>query len=59
MATELTSALTKGRILKETLPLLDFYRQRGMVADVSGMGAVDCVNRRVLDALGQPEAAHQ
>jgi adenylate kinase len=37
----------------ETLPLLDFYRQRGLLTEVAGMGSVDDVNRRLLRALGQ------
>lgn len=35
----------------ETLPVLDFYRERGLLADVSGVGSVDCVHQKVLDAL--------
>ncbi len=35
----------------ETLPLLEFYRQRGMLSDVPGVGGVEEVNRRVLDVL--------
>jgi adenylate kinase len=37
----------------ETLPVLDFYRERGLLADVSGVGSVDCVHQKVLDALRQ------
>jgi adenylate kinase len=37
----------------ETFPLLDFYRQRGLLTEVAGTGSVDDVNRRVLEALGQ------
>ncbi len=36
----------------ETFPVLDFYQQRGMVADVPGLGSVSEVNNRVLTALG-------
>jgi adenylate kinase len=36
---------------EETLPLLDFYRQRDILADVAGEGAVEEVNQRVLRVL--------
>ena len=36
---------------EETLPLLDFYRQRDILADIAGMGAVEEVNQRVLRVL--------
>lgn len=39
--------------LQETFPVLDFYRGRGLLAEVSGVGTVDEVNVRVLAALGQ------
>jgi adenylate kinase len=35
----------------ETAPLLDFYRGRSLLADVSGMGTVDEVGDRVREAL--------
>ena len=38
---------------RETVPVLDFYRKLGLLADVYGVGSVECVNRRVLVALGQ------
>jgi adenylate kinase len=38
---------------RETVPVLDFYRNRGLLADIHGVGSVECVNRRVLAALGQ------
>ena len=37
----------------ETLPVLDYYRERGVLADVSGVDTVEGVNRRVLAALGR------
>ena len=37
----------------ETLPVLDFYRERGLLVDVPGVGSVDCVHQRVLNALRQ------
>ncbi len=37
----------------ETLPLLDFYRERGLLVDIPGMDTVEEVNKRVLAALGR------
>ena len=37
---------------EETLPLLGFYEQRGILADIPGLGSVEEVNERVLGALG-------
>ena len=36
---------------EETLPLLDFYRERGILVDVPGTDTVSEVNRRVLAEL--------
>ena len=36
----------------ETLPLLDYYRERGLLADISGTDIVAEVNKQVLSALG-------
>jgi adenylate kinase len=36
---------------EETLPVLEFYRGRGLLADVPGVGSVECVQQRVLEAL--------
>lgn len=45
---------------QETLPVLDFYRERGVLAAISGVGSIDCVNRRMLTALGwQPDPGFQ
>ena len=38
---------------QETVPVLDFYRQRNLLAEVSGVGTVEEVNGRMLAALGQ------
>ena len=35
----------------QTIPVLDFYRDRGVLVDISGDGAVDEVNKQVLAAL--------
>lgn len=37
--------------LKETAPLVDVYRERGLLIDVDGMGSVDEVRQRVQEAL--------
>lgn len=37
----------------ETFPLLDYYRERGLLTEVPGIGSVDDVNHLVLSALGQ------
>ena len=36
---------------EETMPVLEFYRERGLLADVPGQGAVEEVNRLILAAL--------
>ena len=41
----------------ETLPLLDYYRERGLLVGISGMDTVDEVNKRVLAALGRVSKA--
>lgn len=38
---------------RETMPLLGFYRERGLLADVPGVGSIKAVNQRVLAVLGQ------
>lgn len=42
---------------RDTMPVLEFYRQRGLLADVAGVGGIECINQRVLAALGQEPAA--
>ena len=37
----------------ETLPVLDYYRERGVLADVAGADSVEGVNQSVLAALGR------
>jgi adenylate kinase len=37
----------------ETLPVMEFYRERGLLADVPGVGSVECIQQRILDALSQ------
>ena len=37
---------------RETAPVLDYYRERGLLTDVAGEGAVESVNESLLHALG-------
>lgn len=34
------------------MPVLEFYREQGLLADISGLGSVESVSQRVLEALG-------
>ena len=36
----------------ETLPVLEFYLEQCLLADISGLGSVEAVSQRVLEALG-------
>ena len=38
---------------QETMPVLDFYRKKSLLVDVSGLGTIQAVNARVLAALEQ------
>ena len=42
----------------ETVPVLEFYREQGLLADINGLGSVESVSQRVLKALG-PELIGQ
>ena len=35
----------------ETVPVLDFYREKGLLVDIPGQGSMECVHRRLLKAL--------
>ena len=37
---------------QETAPVLGFYRERGLLTNIDGAGAIDAVNQSVLQALG-------
>jgi adenylate kinase len=37
---------------QETAPVLDFYRERGLLADIAGEGVIEAVSESVLQALG-------
>ena len=36
----------------QTAPLLDVYRQRGLLVEVDGLGEIDDVSDRIFAALG-------
>ena len=36
---------------EQTAPVLDFYRERGMLKEISGVGEVEDINERALKAL--------
>lgn len=36
---------------RNTEPLIEFYRQRGLLAEVSGVGTIDEIQHRILDVL--------
>ena len=36
----------------ETVPVLAFYRELGLLADIGGLGSVESVSQRMLEALG-------
>jgi adenylate kinase len=38
---------------EQTAPLIEVYRDRGLLIEVDGMGDVDDVTRRIFDALGR------
>jgi adenylate kinase len=37
--------------LQKTLPLLDYYRQQGLVSEIDGLGTIEAVHERLLAAL--------
>ena len=40
----------------QTAPLIDYYRQRNLLREINGVGSVDEIRRRVVDALGDVAA---
>ena len=40
-----------GVYQEQTAPVLDFYRENGLLTEISGVGAVEEINLRILDAL--------
>lgn len=41
-----------GVYQEQTAPVLDFYRERGLLEEISGVGAVEDINARAFAALG-------
>jgi len=39
--------------MQSTLPLTEYYRTRGLLANVDGMGDIRTVTSRILDVLDQ------
>ncbi len=39
---------------RQTAPVLDFYRERGLLVEISGVGAIEDINRLALAALKLP-----
>ena len=50
---EATIRTRQDKYTVETAPLLDVYRQRGLLVEVDGLGAVDDVTRRLFAALDE------
>jgi adenylate kinase len=38
----------------QTAPLVDYYRQRGILREIDGVGKVEDIQKRVIKALGEP-----
>ena len=41
-----------GVYREQTEPVLDFYREKGLLVEISGVGAIEDINRSALGALG-------
>jgi adenylate kinase len=39
----------------QTAPLVDYYRQRGILREIDGVGKVEDIRNRIIKALGGPE----
>jgi adenylate kinase len=50
---EATIRTRQDKYTDETAPLLDVYRERGMLVEVDGLGEVDAVTQRLLAALDE------
>lgn len=46
-----------GVYQEQTKPVLDFYRQQGLLAEISGVGPVEDINRDAIRALGLDSSA--
>jgi len=38
----------------QTAPLVNYYRQRGNLREIDGVGKVEDIQKRIIDALGRP-----
>ena len=50
-----TQDVIRGRMVvyrESTAPLLDYYRERGILVEIDGMGTVEEVEQRIQEALG-------
>ena len=45
-------AVRIGVYRQQTSPVLDYYRQQGLLAEISGVGAIDEINRQALLVMG-------
>jgi adenylate kinase len=45
-----------GVYMEQTMPLVDYYRARGLLAQVDGMQSIEEVYRQILDAIVQSKA---
>ena len=43
---------------KQTAPVLEFYRQKGLLVAISGVGAVEDINREVMNAMALDTSSH-
>jgi adenylate kinase len=39
--------------LQKTVPVLDYYRNEGLVSEIDGRGTIDEINRRLVSTIGQ------
>jgi adenylate kinase len=44
-----------GVYAKQTAPLVSYYRERGLLRDIDGVGSVADIRERVVQALGEPQ----
>jgi len=49
--------IRQQKYLDETSPLLDVYRDRGLLVEVDGMGHIDEITQRIFDALDRVATA--
>lgn len=44
--------------MEQTLPVLEHYREQGVVSDIDGVGGIEEVRGRILAAVGSEEGVH-